>query len=310
MRRVTAWSFPAKWGQASSACPLFIAAALATTAQAQCPPPGYDRARLDALKAAGWSVPDEAARNRLARALAPCVASPDPALRDRLAFEALQHWMRAGQLSEPTLTALADDLQRRLAAPPGPGFERPFAALALAEVARTDRLHPWMTPARRESLLDAATAYLAGVSDYRGFDERAGWRHGVAHGADLMLQLSLNPAFGRAELTRIRTAVAAQIAPAGHTYAYGEPERLAAPILYIAQRGVFTEAEWTAWLAALADPAPLPAWNAAFTTQAGIARVQNVKAFLFALFAYASLDSSPADDVLLPGTRAALTRMP
>ena len=30
------------------------------------------------------------------------------------------------------------------------------------------------------------------VRDYRGFDAKQGWRHGVAHGADLLLQLSRN----------------------------------------------------------------------------------------------------------------------
>lgn len=84
------------------------------------------------------------------------------------------------------------------------------------------------------------------MRDYRGFDDRQGWRHGVAHGADLLMQLSLNPAFGKPELTRIRDAVAAQVMPAGHAYVFGEGERMAAPIVYIARRGVFTEAEWTA----------------------------------------------------------------
>ena len=54
-------------------------------------------------------------------------------------YEALQHWMRAGALSNGTLLAIGDDLQARLAAPEGDGFERPFAALVLEEFARTDR---------------------------------------------------------------------------------------------------------------------------------------------------------------------------
>ena len=29
--------------------------------------------------------------------------------------------------------------------------------------------------------MTAAAAYLSGVRDYRGYDETAGWRHGVAH---------------------------------------------------------------------------------------------------------------------------------
>jgi hypothetical protein len=288
--------------------------AACATARAQpadpCPPAGYDRARLEALKAADWSVPDDAERNALARAMVACVASPDTVFRDGLGYESLQHWMRADALDRTTLLAIGDDLQARLTAPDGPGFERPFAALVLAEFARTDRIHPWLAPERRASLLDASTAYLTGVRDYRGFDDSEGWRHGVAHGADLMVQLSLNPAFGRAELTRIRDAVTTQIAPHAHFYIYGESARLAAPIVYMAQRNVFSEAEWSQWLAQVASPAPLAAWDEAFTHNSDIARAENVKAFVQAVYVYATLDHNADDDVLVDGARAALTTLP
>ena len=42
------------------------------------------------------------------------------------------------------------------------GFQQPFAALVLSEVARTDRIDPWMTPAMRSELVTAAATYLAG----------------------------------------------------------------------------------------------------------------------------------------------------
>ncbi len=289
-----------------------LGAACATASQpahAICPPAGYDRAQLEALKAAGWSIADDAARNALARSMIACVASPDPPLRD-VPYEALQHWMRAGALSNDTLLAIGDNLQARLTAPEGDGVERPFAALVLAEFARTDRVRPWLTPARRASLLDASIAYLTHIRDYRGYDDRKGWRHGVAHGGDLMLQLALNPAFGKPELTRIRDAVAAQISAPGHFYVYGESERLAAPIVFMAQRNVFSEAEWTAWLVHVSAPAPLALWDDAFSRNSDIARVHNVKAFIQAIYLYAGLDGNADDDVLAPGARAALLSLP
>lgn len=253
---------------------------------------------------------DARARNTLARGMVACLADPDTSYRDGLAFESLQHWMRADQLTHETLLAIGDELQGWLTAPEGDGYSRPFAALILAEFARTDRVHPWLTPARRTSLLDASTTYLTGVLDYRGFDDHDGWRHGVAHGADLMLQLSLNPAFGKPELTRIRDAIASQISPAGHFYIYGEPGRLSAPIIYMAQRKMFTEEEWTAWLTQVASPAPLASWGDAFTHNADIARAQNVAAFMQALYVNARLDSNGDDDALLPGTETALRSLP
>jgi hypothetical protein len=266
---------------------------------------------LETLKAADWAVADDVARNRLARAMTACLSSPESAMRDGIAFEALQHWMRTDNaLTHETLLAIGDELQARLTAPEGPGFARPFAALVLADFARTDRVHPWLTPERRASLLDASIDYFVHVRDYRGFDDQEGWRHGVAHGSDLLMQLALNPAFGKPELTRIRDAVAAQIAPAGHFYIYGEGARLANPILYLAGRGVFTEAEWTAWLDQVGSPAPLASWNDAYSHNADLARVHDVTQFMQTLYLVASLDSAAQDDVLIPGARAVILTLP
>lgn len=288
----------------------FAACAIAPAAFAACPPAGYDRAQLEALKAHDWAIPNARARNAFALALTDCLASPDPEFRDDLAYQGYFALLRHRQLTDATMLALADNLQARLAAPEGEGFERPFAALILSEVARADRVQPFLTPARRAQLLDASLTWFTAIRDYRGFDDRESWRHGVAHGADLLLQLSLNPAFGRPELTRIRDAVATQISPAGHFYIYGEGQRLANPIIYIATRGVFTEAEWTAWLTQIASPAPLASWNDAYSHNADLARVHNVSQFMQVLYVVARIDSTTADDVLLPGADAVIRTLP
>jgi hypothetical protein len=279
------------------------------TAQAaapnQCPPAGYDRAALEALKANDWVIADDAARNPFARALTACLASPDPALRDGIAFEAFAHMLRARQLSTETMLALNADLQARLIASEGAGFERPFAALVLSEVARADRIEAYLSEAQRAELLDAAITYFTGVRDYRGFDAQEGWRHGVAHGADLLMQLSLNPALGKADLIRIRDALETQVAPEEHFYIYGEPERLAYPIIYMARRDLITEDEWTRWFARF--PA---AGEDVFASQGGLAWRHDVNAFLSALYVNARASEDTYDDAILPGVEAALRAMP
>jgi hypothetical protein len=287
------------------AAALFVAAC--ATAQAQtspCPPVGYDRARLDALKQTEWTIASNRERNRLARALTACLSSPDPTLRDGVAFEALQHWLRTRQLGAETMRALADDLDRRLFAPDPEGFERPFAALVLSEVVRADRIEAYLDAGARTRLLDDAILYLTSVRDYRGFDAQAGWRHGVAHGGDLMLQFALNPALGKTELMRIADSVAAQVAPEEHFYIYGESERLARPIIYTAQRELISEAEWTQYFA------QFPRREDAYASQAGLAWRHNVNAFLQAVWLNARLSQNTADDALLPGAEAALRAMP
>jgi len=293
---------------------LLSACATASTQSSEtstCRPAGYARAQLDELKASGWTIADDATRNAVALGLASCLGDPDMAVRDGIAFEALQHYMREGQLTQETLAALNADLQARLTAPDPQGFQRPFAALVLANVARTDRINPWMSPAQRTQLVDASVNYLRSISDYRGFTPGEGYRHATAHSADLMLQLVLNPALGKPELIRIRDAIAAQIAPAGHYYIHGEGERLARPILFMATRNVFDEAEWTAWFAEISGPGPLGAtWDNWYLSDAGLARRHNLMMFLSVVQANVSLSENAAFAPMRPGMAAALTALP
>jgi hypothetical protein len=261
---------------------------------------------LEQLRAREFEVADVAARNALALSLAGCLADPDPELRDAIAFEALSHFMRHRQLNNETMLALETELEPKLSVHDTNGFQQPFAALALSEVARADRLEPYMTPAIRAGLLAAGISYFTHVRDYRGFDEREGWRHGVAHGADLLLQLSLNPAFGRPEIDRILEALSSQIAPSGHFYIYGEPERLVRPVTAIAGRGLLTEAEWTDWLTRVSAPTPLPSWEAAFSSQVGLAKRHDVGAFVGQVYIGARTSSDKNVAMLLAGAEKVL----
>lgn len=272
---------------------------------AGCPPDATGREALVALKAAGWKGVDDARRQSLAIELVDCLGSPDPLLRDELAFDALAHWSRARELQPATLQAMRATLLERLRpeARDGAGFGQPFAALALAEIARADRLQPFLSAQERAALVDAASGYLAGVRDYRGFDEREGWRHGVAHGADLVLQLALHPALDRAQIDALLAAIAAQVMPPAHFYIYGEGDRLMTPVFYIGRRGLLSEADWRAWFARLAArriPASPP-------TQASLAAQHDLAAFLLPL--YASLRESGTPEMqaaMLPAVTAAI----
>ena len=287
---------------------LALAACATAPAQAQSclPVATHDRAALDTLKAASWDVPDDAARNGLALSLAACVADPDPAIRDGIAFEAYAHWLRSRALTPETMRALVQNLRARLHAPQGEGFEQPFAALVLSELARADRIESYLSQDEFDALAASAQSHFIGVSDYRGFDEREGWRHGVAHGADLLLQLGLNPRLGAGEQYRLTELIGGQIAPRGHFYIYGEPERLARPIIFIAQRGDMSEEQWTSFFVRLV---PSESENL-FASQEGLARRHNIKAFLYAVYVNARISESTADDVLLPGVEAAIRAIP
>lgn len=277
-----------------------------------CIPPGYDRAKLDMLKAADFHIIDDAERQAFAIGIARCLSDPDPALRDGIAYEALARMMRANQLTPATMKALLADLQIRLEQPedkPELGFQQPFAALVLSEIARADRIEPFLTDGELLALAVKAQFYMTNIRDYRGFDEKEGWRHGVAHGSDLLMQLALNPRIDKEALGLIVSGVGTQVAPNGHVYIHGESERLAQPVLFAAARGVKNEQQWTDWFKQLATP-PIAIVEKLNASNDGLAWRHNTNAFLQALYVNARLSEDKADDVMLPGLESALKSMP
>ncbi len=278
---------------------------LAGPARAACPPPGETVVSLQDLKATDWKQPEaEDTRQVLALGLLHCLGDPSPLVRDELAYEALQHWMRTGRLTAPTVRALRTHLLAALAAPPDTaGYTQPFAALVLAEVARLDRLHANLSDTERAELVAAATRWLAGWRDYRAFEAPSGWRHGVAHGADLMLQLALNKKLQRADADAVLKAIASQVMPPGAVaYQHGEADRLAAPVYHLAQGPLLSTADWQHWFSALTQSRERRPVNAV-----NLAAKHNLSIFLNSLYvAVQEAGSAELKARLLPGLKSAL----
>lgn len=213
-------------------------------------------------------------------ALVDCLDDPLPAVRDEYALGTLTTWLRGGQIDHPTRRALATRLIGQLRGAPDPdGFRHPFAAMAMAEVARSDRLDPIFAAEELEALVSVATRYLQGIGDYRGWHPEQGWRHAVAHGADLVLQLGLHPQLDAGAQRRLLGALARKIAPLdAPPYVAGEPERLARAVHYLHARGLLDETEQDAWLKALLQTAPADSDTAAYLSWR-----HNLLAFLHAL---------------------------
>lgn len=254
---------------------------------ATCNPLGLDKAALMQLKEQGYEIADPARREHFALELVECLGDPDPQIRDGIAFEGFVTLLRGKQLRPETIRTLLSTMTGQLASDNEDplGFRKPFLALSLAEVARTDRIEPIFSDIERSELVATATNYMRSINDYRGFNAEEGWRHAIAHTADLQMQLTLNTLVTQEELIQIRNSIATQVAPAGeHFYVYGENERLARPILFIASRDAFTEQQWIDWFTTLAVADPYENWNDVFSSQAGLAKLHNSRAFAEAIY--------------------------
>lgn len=283
-----------------------------STAEAKsCAPDGMTIEAMQEAKAAEFTSLTAETRAEMANALVGCLGDPDPTIRDGLAYEGLTQLFRSGDLESDQIRALRDRLLRQIEADDSDGFLHPFAALVLAEVSRTDRVEAWMSETERSDLVSSAGQYLRSVNDYRGYTNGEGWRHGVAHSADWLMQLSLNPSLTQDQRSEILSAVQSQVTAAnGHAYIHGEPGRLARPVLFVAMAGDLSADNWTAWLAPLIDPAPLESWGDAFSSEAELARLHNVKAFLQELFINASVSSNENLKLMLDPVTDALRALP
>lgn len=287
---------------------LLLALLPASTTSA-CPPEDTTPEMLHAWRQAPASLEDAGQRTRLALALTACLDHTDPTWRDDIGLGLLSGWMRAGLLGTATLRALRDRGFARMEGDDGDGFGKPFAALMLAEISRTDRVAAWMTSAERETMVQQAAGYLDEIRDYRGYDATHGWRHGVAHAADWLMQLSLNTALDKAQADRMLAAIANQVMPPnGHAYTEGEYERLARPVLYLAGRGLHAREEWNAWLGRLS--ATLGDSAIAWRDKDWIARRHNLHVFLAALNVQLGASTHPALEDLRSEVAIALKTIP
>lgn len=258
---------------------------------------------VGAARDAAYMALDSASRTALLLTLPDCLEHPDPALRDGYAFELLSLILRGGEQTDETLRSLQVDLLARLASAGEDknGFRGPFAVLALAEIARVDRITPFLSEEERWDVLMAAKAYLESLTDYRGYSDTEGWRHGVAHTADLLMQMSLNAHLTKPQAEEILAAIALKVGIPDHAYVFGESERLAAPVTFLAFKETFTAAEWSAWFSGLWPPEN-PLREDAFKSKAALTKLHNLRAFAQSVYINAVASN---DDRMKPVAGAA-----
>lgn len=292
------------WGVAG----LAFALLLPLGAWADCPPQGQSIEQAQALVEAGHAIDDAAARQTYAIELTDCLASPDPLLRDRLAYTGLASWLRGGLLEPATRQTLIERLRAVVDGGPDPvGFHWSFAMMVLSELVRADRLDPQLPADELSAIAAQAAAAYRRIDDHRGYHPSEGWRHAPAHGADWLLQLAVHPGIEANTLAMLIEALATQIAPPGeHAYIHSESERQARTAYYAYQRGLLDTAWWQAWLDGLSAPGDLGQWGAAFDSSAGLARRHNTLAFLHELGFAARLNPGEGNDRLAAMVDAAI----
>ncbi|UIJ36125.1 DUF2785 domain-containing protein [Allobranchiibius sp. GilTou73] len=178
------------------------------------------------------------------------LASPDPVARDERAYPELARMIRAGELTRAEVFDLGRLMIERLAHQTVQA--RFFASLILARLAE----HGTWSDAWTRPLL----AWWTGETDLRGYDDRLGWLHAVAHGADCVGQLGSR---GLHDPAALLAAVSERLVTAtDQVWREQEDDRVAAAVVAILWQSGPTGDTWLGPVRALFDagePGPVPA---------------------------------------------------
>ena len=239
-----------------------------------------------------YEVPDHESADALAHELSALLASPDPELRDDLAYSILARWIYRDKITVPTMLSLTDEWRANLKSGLGEEgndsvLKRSFSALCLSSMARREVKSAFMGAERYHQLVAEATAYLQAERDLRGYDPTLHWIHSTAHTADLLAALAQSPLLTKEEEAEILRAIDARLATATQVYTQGEQDRLAVAVVAVVGRKDFAAATFDPWVTHLADE-DRDVWTA--TTPEALARYQNHSYMLQALTVHLDLE--------------------
>ncbi len=215
-----------------------------------------------------WSAAEAASLRQFVRelpsaTLVELLRSPDPDVRDEVGFSELARRISSGAEDE-NLVNLGEQMTAMFSDPEIQA--RTFAALVLAEVVDRDRITGGTGEPAVLRWRDLFAAWFRAEQDLRGWDDRLGWVHAVAHGADALGSFGRSPRLGADDLAGLLLLARDRLlAPTTLLFANMEDERLANAIALVLSRPELDAERATTWLEEFGErfttgePGPVPA---------------------------------------------------
>ncbi len=215
------------------------------------------------VRAGGLAVPEDRPLADLTTELTTMLGSPDPHMRDGLAYPTLATWIDRG-VYDDLITGLGDGMAAGLTVGLGERdtdtvFRRSFSVLVLAECIDRTNTEDLLPAGKVLDWGDRIASWLLREQDLRGYVPDKGWAHAVAHGADALGVLARSTHVGLHELTVLLDVIGDRVlAPGDWVYVHGEPDRLALATMTVLRRNVVPLSVVEPWIARLAAVAKLP----------------------------------------------------
>jgi len=214
----------------------------------------------DHVLATGLQVPQDISLGDLTADLTRMLGSPDPHIRDAVAFPTIATWISNG-VYDDLLGALGDGMCAGLTVGLGESetdsvFRRSFSALVLAECLDRDNQANLVTTQTVLAWGDQLASWVTRENDLRGFITGKGYAHAIAHAGDALAALSRSPKIGRLELVVLLDVIADRLLlPTKQFFVCAEEDRLAHAVINICNRELLDLDVLEPWVTRLANGA-------------------------------------------------------
>ncbi|MGO0078079.1 DUF2785 domain-containing protein [Streptococcus suis] len=188
------------------------------------------------------------------------IGHPDPAIRDELVYASFCHIFLEGLITrEQAQSLLHFSQETKPFSLESSTLKRSFTCLLYCLLLSVDNdsesiYHAFLNKEDRELLFQQALDYLTIENDWSGYDEKLGWIHTAAHGADFLLAASCHEQFSNEKSKEVWQAILTCLTKQSKVFSAGEEIRLAQIPVYLLLNEKVSSQELTEWMNELDFP--------------------------------------------------------
>ncbi|HGA1493230.1 TPA: DUF2785 domain-containing protein [Streptococcus suis] len=188
------------------------------------------------------------------------IGHPDPTIRDELVYASFCHIFLDGLITREQAQSLLQFFQEtNPLSLESSTLKRSFTCLLYCLLLSVDNdsesiYHAFLNKEDRELLFQQALDYLTIENDWSGYDEKLGWIHTAAHGADFLLAASCHEQFSNEKSKEVWQAILTCLTKQSKVFSAGEEIRLAQIPVYLLLNEKVSSQELTEWMNELDFP--------------------------------------------------------
>lgn len=188
------------------------------------------------------------------------IGHPDPTIRDELVYASFCHIFLEGLITrEQAQSLLQFSQETKPFSLESSTLKRSFTCLLYCLLLSVDNepesiYHAFLGTNDRELLFQQALDYLTIENDWSGYDEKLGWIHTAAHGADFLLAASCHEQFSNEKSKEVWQAILTCLTKQSKVFSAGEEIRLAQIPVYLLLNEKVSSQELTEWISELDFP--------------------------------------------------------